>query len=120
MPSAHHPGLRLQSEYLLPLGISQNRLARELGVPPRRINEIVLGKRAISADTAVRLARFFGNDAGDWMRWQADFDIERAAASLGSRLPRIRALNADGCEIPPAAAVASTATGATIRKRILR
>lgn len=81
-----HPGEILREEFLKPLGISQNRLAREIGVPPRRINEIVLEKRSITADTALRLARFFGTSEGFWMGLQADYDIERARRLLGERL----------------------------------
>ena len=68
------------------MGISQNRVARDVGVPPRRINEIVLGKRAITADTALRLARYFGVSEGFWMGLQADFDLEEARRQLGDRL----------------------------------
>lgn len=71
-----HPGEVLLEEFLKPMAISQNRLAREIGVPPRRINEIVLGKRAITADTAVRLARYFGTSEKFWMGLQADYDLE--------------------------------------------
>lgn len=70
-----HPGEVLLEEFLKPMELSQNRLARELGVPPRRINEIVLGKRAVSADTAVRLARYFETSEKFWMGLQADFDL---------------------------------------------
>ena len=77
-----HPGIVLLREFLEPKGISQNALARELGVPPRRINEIVLGKRGISADTAIRLARRFGNSARFWMQLQADYDLEEARKAL--------------------------------------
>ncbi len=66
--------------------ISQNKLGREIGVPPRRINEIVLGKRAITADTALRLARYFGVSEGFWMGLQADFDLENTRLQLGDRL----------------------------------
>ena len=120
MPARIHPGIRLLQHYLTPLGISQNRLARAIGVPPRRINEIVLGKRAISADTAVRLARYFGNDAHVWLQLQADYDIERAGAKLGAALRRIKPVGAlaDINDVitpaPPAAA------DGAIRKRILR
>ena len=68
--------------------ISQNRLARDIGVPPRRINEIVHGKRAVSADTALRLARYFGTSEGFWMGLQTDFDLEEARDRLGDRLDR--------------------------------
>ena len=64
-----------------PAGLSQNALAREMGVPPRRINEIILGKRGISADTALRLAKHFGNAPRFWMELQADFDLEEARQS---------------------------------------
>ena len=81
-----HPGEVLQEEFLAPMGISQNRIARDIGVPPRRINEIVHGKRAITADTALRLARFFGTSEGFWMGLQTDYDLEEARVKLGNRL----------------------------------
>ena len=71
-----HPGEILLEEFLKPMELSQNGLAKAIGVPPRRINEIVLGKRAISADTAVRLARYFGTSEKFWMGLQADYDLE--------------------------------------------
>ena len=80
-----HPGEVLLEEFLNPMSISQNRLAREISVPPRRINEIVLGKRSISADTAVRLARFFDTSENFWMGLQADYDIENAQQKIGQR-----------------------------------
>jgi addiction module HigA family antidote len=83
-----HPGEILLEELLAPLGISQNRLARDIGVPPRRINEIVHGTRAITADTALRLARYFGTSAGFWMGLQADYDLEEARKRLGDSLCR--------------------------------
>lgn len=83
-----HPGEVLREEFLVPLELSQNRLARELGVPPRRINEIVLEKRAITADTALRLARFFGTSEGFWMSLQSDYDLERTRREIGGRLQR--------------------------------
>jgi addiction module HigA family antidote len=73
-----HPGEVLLEEFLTPMGLSQNALARAIGVPPRRINEIVLGKRAISADTAIRLARYFGTSEKFWMGLQVDYDLEAA------------------------------------------
>jgi addiction module HigA family antidote len=73
-----HPGRILYEQFLKPTGLSQNAIARELGVPPRRINEIILGKRGISADTALRLAKRFGNSAHFWMALQADFDLQLA------------------------------------------
>jgi antitoxin HigA-1 len=77
-----HPGRILQEKFMKPAGLSQNGLAREIGVPPRRINEIILGKRGISADTALRLAKRFGNPARFWMELQADFDLEAARKVL--------------------------------------
>jgi addiction module HigA family antidote len=83
-----HPGDVLQEDFLGPMSISQNRLARDIGVPPRRINEIVHGKRAVTADTAIRLARYFGTSEGFWMGLQADYDLEAARNRLGDRLRR--------------------------------
>ena len=77
-----HPGEVLLKEFLQPMGISQNALARATGVPPRRINEIVLGKRGISADTAIRLARAFGVSERFWLGLQADYDLEEARHAL--------------------------------------
>lgn len=83
-----HPGEILLEEFLKPMELSQNRLAREIGVPPRRINEIVLSKRAITADTALRLARYFGVSEGFWMGLQADYDLEETRRQLGDRLDK--------------------------------
>ena len=71
-----HPGEVLLEEFLGPLGISQNRIARDIGVPPRRINEIVLGKRSVTPDTALRLSRYFGNSSRFWLGLQLDYDLE--------------------------------------------
>jgi addiction module HigA family antidote len=71
-----HPGEILLEEFLMPMGISQNALGRAIGVSPRRINEIVHGKRAVTADTALRLAQAFGTSAQFWMGLQADYDLE--------------------------------------------
>lgn len=84
-----HPGEILAEEFLSPLGLSQNALARSLCVPPRRINEIVLGKRAISADTALRLARHFGTTPEFWMTLQAAYDFKEAQTSLGATFQKI-------------------------------
>ena len=84
-----HPGEVLQEEFLTPMGISQNAIARAIGVPPRRINEIVLGKRAITADTALRLAHYFGTSEQFWMVLQASFDLEEARHKLGARLKQL-------------------------------
>ena len=84
-----HPGDVLLKEFLEPLGISQNALARATGVPPRRINEIVLGKRSITADTALRLAAGLGASERFWLGLQADYDLEEARRALGSAVARI-------------------------------
>jgi addiction module HigA family antidote len=84
-----HPGEVLLEEFLRPLEISQNRLARELSVPPRRINEIVLGKRSITADTALRLGRYFGTSERFWLGLQLDYDLEEARLRLGESLIRV-------------------------------
>jgi addiction module HigA family antidote len=81
-----HPGEVLLEEFLIPMSLSQNRIARNISVPPRRINEIVHGKRAITADTALRLARYFGISEEFWMGLQADYDLEEARHKLGNRL----------------------------------
>lgn len=83
-----HPGEVLLQEFLKPMGLSQNRLARAIGVPPRRINEIILGKRSVSADTALRLARFFGVSSRFWLGLQTDYDLEEAQRKLAGRLDR--------------------------------
>lgn len=83
-----HPGEILVEEYLKPLGISQYRLAKNISVPPRRINEIVHGKRAITADTALRLARFFGSSDRFWLNLQLRYDLEVERDRLGNRLER--------------------------------
>lgn len=81
-----HPGEVLLEEFLRPLGLSQNRLAISISVPARRINEIVHEKRKITADTALRLARFFGNSPEFWLGLQSQYDIDMAADELGERL----------------------------------
>jgi antitoxin HigA-1 len=85
-----HPGEILREEFMLPLGISSNALARAVGVTPARINEIVRERRGITADTALRLARYFGTDVQSWMNLQIHYDIECAQAEAGSALTRIR------------------------------
>ena len=84
-----HPGEVLLGEFLKPLGISQNRLARAMGVPPRRINEIVHGKRSITADTALRLARALGTSEQFWMGLQADYDLEKARKTAQNDLKKV-------------------------------
>ncbi len=83
-----HPGEVLLEEFLKPMGISQNRLAIEIGVDARRINEIVLGARSITADTALRLARYFGVSPQFWLGLQAEYDLDIAMDRLGNRLER--------------------------------
>ncbi len=83
-----HPGEVLLEEFLKPMELSQNRLALEIGVPPRRINEIVLGERRITADTALRLARYFGNSPQFWLGLQMDYDLDVTADTLASRIER--------------------------------
>ena len=83
-----HPGEILQEEFLRPMGISQYRLAMDTSVPPRRINEIVHGKRAITADTSLRLSRYFGTSERFWMNLQTRYDLEIRKDLLGARLAR--------------------------------
>ena len=85
---AVHPGEVLLDEFLDPMGLSQYRLAKDVSVPPRRINEIVHGKRAITADTALRLARYFGTTPRFWLNLQAQYDLDIEADRLGDRLDR--------------------------------
>jgi addiction module HigA family antidote len=87
-----HPGEILFEEFLEPLHLSQNRLANAIGVPPRRINEIVLGKRRITADTALRMSRFFGTSERFWMNLQSRFDLELERDRIGKDLEQIKPL----------------------------
>lgn len=82
-----HPGEILQKEFLKPLGLSQYRLAKDISVPPIRISQIIHGKRAISADTALRFAKYFGNSAEFWLNLQNHYDLEIEADKLKRRLP---------------------------------
>ena len=90
-----HPGEVLLEEFLKPMAISQNALARALEVPPRRVNEIVPGKRRITADTALRLAAFFGTSEGFWLGLQADYDLELARGGIGKALLRVEQARAE-------------------------
>jgi antitoxin HigA-1 len=83
-----HPGEVLLEEFLKPMELSQNRLAVDIGVPPRRINEIVLGKRSVTADTALRLGRYFQMSPQFWLGLQMDYDLDVAADALANRLNR--------------------------------
>lgn len=87
-----HPGEILMEEFLEPLEVSQNRLAVAIGVPPRRINEIVHGKRRITADTALRLSRYFGTTDRFWLNLQTRYDLETEKDHLGGALDRIQPL----------------------------
>jgi antitoxin HigA-1 len=89
-----HPGEILMEEFLEPLQVSQNGLAVAIGVPPRRINEIVHGKRRVTADTALRLARYFGTTDRFWLNLQTRFDLEVEKDHLGNTLERIEPLKA--------------------------
>ncbi len=84
-----HPGEILREDFMLPLGLSSNALARAIGVTPARINEIVREKRGITAETALRLARFFGTSVDLWMNLQQRYDLERAKDLLGDSLEQI-------------------------------
>lgn len=83
-----HPGEVLLEEFLKPMGLSQSRVALDIGVHPRRINEIVLGKRSLTADTALRLGRYFGVSPQFWLGLQRDYDLDIAEEALGERLER--------------------------------
>ena len=88
--SRQHPGKVLLQQYLEPQGLSQNKLARAIKVPPRRINEIIHQKRGITADTAVRLAIYFGGSASYWMHLQAEFEIEKVKTNIHTQLSTIQ------------------------------
>lgn len=83
-----HPGEILREEYMDPLGLSANALARALGVTPARVNDIVRGRRGITGDTALRLARYFGTDAQSWLNLQAAYELRVAEIEAGSRIRR--------------------------------
>jgi addiction module HigA family antidote len=85
-----HPGEHLREDFMKPLGLSSNALARALGVTPARINDILRGRRGISADTALRLARFFGTDPQSWLNLQSHYDIQCAEDAAGRTIKRIR------------------------------
>jgi addiction module HigA family antidote len=88
MLSPIHPGEVLLEDFMKPLGLSQYRVAKDIGVPPIRISEIVHGRRAITADTALRLGRYFGTSAAVWLRMQVRYDLELAERALGERIER--------------------------------
>lgn len=97
------PGEILLEEFLKPMGISQYRLAKEIGVPAQRISEIVSGKRSVSADTDLRLCRFFGLSAGYWLRAQGAHDTEVAQDALAGEIAKIRPWSGVGGEATPPA-----------------
>lgn len=84
-----HPGEILLQEFLIPMGISQNMLARSIGVSPRRINEIVHENRSVTADTDLRLSRYFGTSEGFWLGLQSDYDLEEKRNALSKELKHI-------------------------------
>ena len=84
-----HPGEILDTEFLEPLNMSQNELAKQIGVPPRRINEIVLGKRGITADTAIRLSKFFGTSAQFWLNLQTNYDLGVASSGIWDKVKKL-------------------------------
>ena len=123
-----HPGKILLQQYLEPQQLSQNRLARAIKVPPRRINEIIHQKRNITADTAVRLALYFGNSASYWMHLQAEFDIEKVRQNIAIQLSTIKppvrntALQADSTNTatPTGTNTDKTKPAINVKKRIMR
>ena len=93
-PSPIHPGEVLREDFMKPLGLTQYRLAHDIAVTPIRISQIVNGQRAISVDTAMRLARYFGTSAAVWLRMQVRYDLEVAQGQLGDRINReVKVLN---------------------------
>lgn len=89
-----HPGEVLREEFLIPMGVSQYKLAKAISVPAMRISEICAGKRAITADTALRLARAFGTSPGFWLGLQTDYDTEKAEKAIGASLATIQRIAA--------------------------
>ena len=117
-----HPGKVLLNQHLRPQNLSQNQIARAIKVPPRRINEIVLGKRAISADTALRLARYFGNSASYWMHLQIDYDLERTREKISIGLSTIQPLymDADYLNNSTTNPAENTPAAKNIKRRMMR
>ena len=116
--SIQHPGQVLLQQYMQAQKISQNALARAIKVPPRRINEIVHEKRSITADTAVRLAIYFGGSASYWMHLQAEFEIEKVKQNITAQLCTIQ--TSPQTPVMPAADKENTKLASKIRQRIMR
>jgi addiction module HigA family antidote len=113
-----HPGKILLQHYLEPRKISQNALARAIKVPPRRINEIIHGKRAVTADTAVRLAIYFGGSAIYWSHLQSEYEIEKIKQRIKTQLSSIQASPPPG--MPVTTDNIKSKPGSKIRKRLMR
>jgi addiction module HigA family antidote len=121
--SCQHPGKILLRQYLQPQEISQNKLARAIKVPPRRINEIIHEKRGISADTSVRLAIYFGGSASYWMHLQAEFDIEKVKKNITIQLSTILPAEQSKpitTDQQPKAGAPQEKAGHSLKKRIMR
>ena len=118
--SSQHPGKVLQQQYLAPQKISQNKLARAINVPPRRINEIVHEKRAITADTAVRLSIYFGNSASYWMHLQANFDIDKIKNNIRIQLKSRQAAVIHATTNVASPPVEKKVNPQNVKKRIMR
>ena len=116
--SCQHPGKVLQQQYLEPQNLSQNKLARAIKVPPRRINEIIHGKRGVTADTAVRLAIYFGGSAIYWLHLQAEFEIEKVRQNISIQLNTIQSAPTQSTNTAAQAPSPNTRTG--VKKRIMR
>ena len=117
--SCQHPGTVLLQQYLVPQNISQNKLARAIKVPPRRINEIVHQKRGISADTATRLAIYFGGSPIYWMHLQAEYDLEKVRENIAIQLSTIPARPLTE-PITPTQKTRHSRTRSSVKKRIMR
>ena len=115
--SCQHPGKVLLAQYLAPQNISQNKLARAIKVPPRRINEIIHGKRGITADTAVRLAIYFGSSATYWLHLQAEYEIEKVKHNITIQLSTIQPTAEP---IPPEKTKEKSKASSGVKKRIMR
>ena len=119
--SCQHPGKVLQQQYLEPQNLSQNKLARAIKVPPRRINEIIHGKRGVTADTAVRLALYFGGSAIYWLHLQAEYEIEKVRQNISIQLNTIQStVLAPTTPVNTTAQAHTSNTRTGVKKRIMR